>query len=376
MRCVIIFFYLILFLALHNLAYAQDKKVLEDKRSLTEKQLKTNLEYYIDKKSKVEAKIIDNYLYKPLSPQPLQEAAALILQENAQKEQLAAEAKALGVGISETESKKNRLYGPSPFDSRIELRQLNPLIPQQNNILTNSASVGLLVRKEALQSISDSIFEISTITLKKKYNLCSSEPFGDQPVAGEATVFILNDSTVMTAAHVLTEAIDKYAIIFGFEIKNKQGVFSSFINASNVYFPGERQTIDRELDVTLLSLQRKTDRKPLVLATSEKYNNAAEVYMIGYPSGLPAKVALNAEIQKDSGIYFYTSLDAFQGNSGAPVFSQQTNEVIGILVSGNIDFRAKGNCYISTLCKYPYCLGEKVLKSNVIYQNFKDKIQR
>lgn len=58
--------------------------------------------------------------------------------------------------------------------------------------------------------------------------------------------------------------------------------------------------------------------------------------MLGHPSGLPMKWTTSAEVkenveQKD---YFKADLDAFSGNSGSPIFSDETHQVIGMLVEG------------------------------------------
>lgn len=89
--------------------------------------------------------------------------------------------------------------------------------------------------------------------------------------------------------------------------------------------------------------------------------------MLGYPSGLPLKATVNVSITSfDNSGGFYTSLDAFQGNSGSPVFDLNTPQVIGVLVSGAADFVWNGGCNISATCRIPYCKGEKVFQLNLI----------
>jgi len=57
--------------------------------------------------------------------------------------------------------------------------------------------------------------------------------------------------------------------------------------------------------------------------------------MIGYPLGTPMKLAKNARVifNNEEAQSFITNLDAFEGNSGSPVFNEK-NEVSGILVNG------------------------------------------
>jgi V8-like Glu-specific endopeptidase len=59
---------------------------------------------------------------------------------------------------------------------------------------------------------------------------------------------------------------------------------------------------------------------------------------MGHPSGLPMKYADGAKVFGNFDNYFSTNLDTFGGNSGSPVFNAKTNEVVGILVRGDIDY--------------------------------------
>ena len=61
--------------------------------------------------------------------------------------------------------------------------------------------------------------------------------------------------------------------------------------------------------------------------------------MIGFPSGLPCKVAANAKVSQNTDTFVFTgNLDTYGGNSGSPVFNLTTHEVEGILVRGGEDF--------------------------------------
>ena len=85
--------------------------------------------------------------------------------------------------------------------------------------------------------------------------------------------------------------------------------------------------------------------------------------MLGYPLGLPMKLTINAGISNnDNFSFFYTSLDSFSGNSGAPVFDLSTHRVIGILVSGAVDFEFNGSCYKESVCRDSSCFKEKVIR--------------
>lgn len=267
------------------------------------------------------------------------------------------------------ETRQTRLKGPAQFDSRIELFQLDVLIEPQRRILFNAASVGLVIRKENLEAVTDSFYRINTsLTLGDKYKLCPGQAFAKQPVAGEGTAFLIqgDQPRMMTASHVFSESIDHYAIIFGFEMENAVGAYETLIPIQNLYYPEQITFKDDALDIAIFTLNKSTDRRLLPLSAKEPALEE-EVYMIGYPCGLPAKVALNAGVEENSHPqFFYTSLDAFQGNSGSPVFSMRTHEIIGVLVSGEVDFVWNGSCNQVTICSIPFCKGEKAIRISTI----------
>jgi hypothetical protein len=274
------------------------------------------------------------------------------------------EAESLIVGDeSETDQSKRRLKGPTQFDSRIEVRKLDPLVDWQNRILNNTYSVALVIRKENMELVTDTMFRIGTaIRLGEKYNLCPGEAFSSQPIAGIGTAFMTGEQEFMSACHVFEDSISHYAIVFGFEMTNKVGAFETYIPVRDVYYPSEIIYKDEELDVITIRLDRQTNR-PILKLFNGPVSKGTEIYMIGYPCGLPQKIALNARVFSDDELYhFYTTLDAFQGNSGSPVFSMDTHEVIGILVSGEVDYVWNGGCNQTTICRLPFCKGERAVR--------------
>lgn len=264
-----------------------------------------------------------------------------------------------------------RLIGPSQYDSRIEPLQLDKDLEWQNKILQITESVGMIVEREKLTSISKNLYQLDiSQNLGKVYRLCPNEAFFSQPIAGVGTAFICNEKNMLSALHVFERPLEHYAIVFGYKIISKNGVVDVFIDKNDIYYPQSLFKKDEELDVVEFIVDRKFNRPVLEVENSKAIDQReSEIYMVGYPNGLPIKLALNASIvENDHQLYFYTSLDSFQGNSGSPVFNFYTNKVIGILVSGEIDYKFNGNCNEVPLCKYPHCKGEKVIRiEQVLY---------
>lgn len=360
---------------------AQVDSAAQLKRDEINKQLQNYMRFKLDK-TPVEEKTLNEYEILRSNKTFGEQMKGLSVQQEQLLEAQLKQAQALGIIVSPAEAiipgpgegpdsslsrNKKRLSGPSAFDSRIELRQLNPLVDWQQRILMNAASVGLVIRKENLEAVTDSFYRINTsLTLGEKYKLCPGQSFTGQPVAGEGTAFIIGarDSVplMMTAGHVFSDPLSHYAIIFGYEMENSVNAYELLIPVTNVYYPEQIVWKDTQGDMVVVMLNKPAERQVLKLSAREPSLKQA-VYMIGYPCGLPEKVSLNADIHNTSHPeYFYTSLDAFQGNSGSPVFSMDTHEVIGILVSGEVDFSWNGSCSQVTLCRIPYCKGEKVMR--------------
>lgn len=254
--------------------------------------------------------------------------------------------------------------GPSQYDSRIELLELSLSNEWERNMLTNSKSVGMIVHKEQLWELTDSLYSLDiSSTLAKRLKVCSEEPYADQLSVGVGTAFIIGEDSMMTANHVFEEAIENYVVVFNYHTQNRKGAVNPVIPYADVYEIITLIDQNEVLDVASFRVGRKLSAPTLKCSAAKEIEENTLVYMIGHPSGLPMKVALNARVHNNSfPEYFYTTLDAFQGNSGSPVFSLTTNKVIGILVSGEQDFYWTGSCNKSTLCEIPYCLGEKVIR--------------
>lgn len=341
---------------------------LERKETLIDEIKLDEIEQQIDQKGIIESqKERGKTISKPNQPVIV---GAIVISKNENLKSMISE--------SEIESKwkKNnqRLFGPSQFDSRIEPLQLNPSIEWQNKLLQCSNSVGMIVEKEKLTSISNDLYQLDNMTsLGEKFNLCPKEAFYNQPIVGVGTAWVVGEQTLLTAWHVLERPVSHYVVVFGYQIINKNGVVNSFIPKSEIYEITAISQKNEELDVAEIKVNKTINRPALEWENTffdPKKNN--EIYMIGYPSGLPMKLALNAAVEENTHpYYFYTSLDGFQGNSGSPVFNFYTNKVIGILVSGEIDYKFNGTCYSSPLCKYPYCKGEKVIRIEQVMNAFR-----
>ncbi len=213
-------------------------------------------------------------------------------------------------------------------------------------------------------------------------NYCPDVPFQGQPSGSRCSAFLIADNLVMTAGHCMSTQYHCSSRVFVFDYLKE--------NISGPHGPYQRNHIKTDalynckkilksvndkvskLDYAIIELEKKVeDRSPLKLRQKGQIANDQSVFMIGTPDGLPLKVADQAKVVKNShDMYFNANLDAFQRNSGSPVFNQDTYEVEGILVRGNKDYEQSAYCHELNFCNDSNCPGAeeatRVLKTNFL----------
>lgn len=177
--------------------------------------------------------------------------------------------------------------------------------------------------------------------------LCPDEKFAKDPSLSYAcTGFLIGPDLLITAGHCATNIGESrnergaYCAAFSWLFDYQAGVDFQNIPKKKlfgckeiVYAIREEEAPFRDFAVIRLD-HAVTDRVPLKLST-DLIEGGTPVSMVGYPFGTPAKYSTGArvlvnDLRRDSLI---TNLDAFEGNSGSPVFNN-SGEVIGILVGG------------------------------------------
>lgn len=214
-------------------------------------------------------------------------------------------------------------------------------------------SVACLIDESQLIKKGSSFILQNPDSLRKRFHLSSHERFADEPSVGSCTAFLIDENHAVTAAHCVcfsgsdqlnTRLISSLRLIFGFQMKEDGSHQNEFNCYEDVYsiqsVTAHKYDKKSGTDWAILELNTYVyGRTPLKICTYP-VDKGDELYMLGYPSGIPLKVAdcskviLNEE-EKD---YFQCDIDAFRGNSGSPVFSRTSYQVIGILCGGNPDY--------------------------------------
>lgn len=200
--------------------------------------------------------------------------------------------------------------------------------------------------------------------------ICPTEKFANDSSLGYAcTGFLIAPDLLLTAGHCMVNTGEirnetenycrAFSWLFGYSSQllknpsqieaNKQKLYSC---KEIIYAVRDEKMPFR--DYAIVKLDRPVHGvEPLAMAETNELREPLS--MIGYPLGTPAKLSHSARIllnnpERES---FVTSLDAFAGNSGSPVFDAQM-KVVGILVAGtpslNLVDDTQNSCKVYNKC--------------------------
>ena len=207
-------------------------------------------------------------------------------------------------------------------------------------------SIVALIPTARMNPESDGSYSIFAFSLKDDRGLCDDQPFGNQPVAASCSGALIADDLVLTAGHCISEQRP---------CTNFNYVFNYHLDAPNTLAPireedvysCERVVLDSDSeggqltpDFAVIQLDRPVEgaRQPVTLRPATPLVEGEPIAMIGFGSGLPAKIdsgAMVADPRTNTRDYFVVNLDAFEGHSGSATFDSE-NRLAGILLGGRV----------------------------------------
>jgi V8-like Glu-specific endopeptidase len=228
----------------------------------------------------------------------------------------------------------------------------------------NNDKVSLLFSKEAQELAQTGI------------SFCEGEPFVDQPNPGMCSGFLIAPDLLVTAGHCaeIPTFCSEYKWVFGFEYNSKTKSAGVNISEGDIYgckkIISSALSLEAGLDYALIQLDREVKNRPsLDFRVNRQIEDKTSLFVVGSPSGLPLKVADNAQVRDNfHPFYFNANLDTFQGNSGSGVFNAKSGSIEGILVRGENDYvpSQENMCVEANKCSDEGCRGESVTRITAI----------
>lgn len=200
-------------------------------------------------------------------------------------------------------------------------------------------------RLKALTQASVALFRASDVSVKgktaqlslfKRPKMSPKEPFVHQRAGAYCSAALVAPELILTARHCVKADCKA---VFGF-IAPDGGASPTSVPAGDVYDCTELFADGgKAADWALLHLDRPvTGRTPMVIS-GERVKSGTPLAVVGYPHGLPVKIAGNAvAIDEGDPVIFKANLDTYHGNSGSPVLDERDWRVVGILSDGQDDY--------------------------------------
>lgn len=240
---------------------------------------------------------------------------------------------------------KRVVYGT---DNRVEISELEPRYRT-----LSSAVAGIFWKTDVLRQI-DGKYLLSqrSYSCPNSRPWCSREKYTDQKIGPWCSSFLIGPKLVASAGHCV-EDIERIRFVFGYTNSSNMALPEDVYDCSKIVVKVNTRTDD----YAIFELDREVNRRPISISSSEPTIGEGLV-MIGFPMGLPMK----ADFGRIRGItdkLLAADLDAFAGNSGSLVASNETLSVIGILIAGNSDFSLdESGCCKARICSSTWgCIG-------------------
>lgn len=220
-------------------------------------------------------------------------------------------------------------------------------------VLDWARSIAIVVNAAKLRPSSSTKYAGTTSTLREREKLCSDERFANEPLLGFCSSYLVAPDLVATAGHCFTDAVcEDTRFVFDY-YPGASAADPRAIPATSVF--ACREIVARQygdgFDYALVRLDRPaTGRTPFELQPTPP-PVGAKVALLGFPSGMWAKVDVAGRVVQHAGHRVVTSLDSFPGHSGGVVLDLATGRAFGVHVEGSTpSFVADGTCSRTASC--------------------------
>lgn len=210
-----------------------------------------------------------------------------------------------------------------------------------------------LIRPSAIDSSDPTDVRINAASLEDSYGLCSDQRFLEQPTAAMCSATLIDTDLVLTAGHCATNLSECQSFQYVFNYYYEAAGDLATITTDDIY-QCQALVVQRLAgghDYAIIQLDRPVaapHRPAPVFLADEALEDSAPVTVIGFGSGIPAKIDDGGHVidgRPGTLDYFVATTDTFGGNSGSGTYNA-AGQVVGILVRGETDYVSEGGCYV------------------------------
>lgn len=249
----------------------------------------------------------------------------------------------IGCGSSE-ETFAGAIDAPVVYGSDDRMEVFDETDPELQRIARQS--IVALIPTFRLEPLDDGGYGILALRLKDERGLCDDEPFADQPVAASCSATLIDDDLVLTAGHCISleRPCDTFNYVFNYYLDGpnllapirQEDVYS----CKRVFLERDARVGEVTPDYAVIQLDRPVEgsHTPVAIRPASLLAKGAPLSMIGFGSGLPAKIDSGASVadpRTTDHDFFVANLDAFEGHSGSAIFDSNS-QLAGVLLGGRV----------------------------------------
>ncbi len=227
-------------------------------------------------------------------------------------------------------------------------------------------------------SASPAVFTTKNLTLKQKSyrlagrllgekkQLCPGEKFSEQLSAARCTSVLIGKKIVLTAGHCIPDQAkcDATSLIFGWKGKSDRAEKANVYSCKRWLGGSSSDGSLNGKDFAIVELDREVKGVDPVRLDFAALQSGEQIYTIGYPNGLSAKVSEGKITFSSEFLANATAeIDGFTGNSGGGIFGLD-HKLKAIYVHGEVDYEldAKRSCNVVKKCESGKCAEEILLQ--------------
>lgn len=235
-----------------------------------------------------------------------------------------------------------------------------------------ATGIAFIVSSEYWRDYKDGTSLIYAQELSKIGNVCKEQKFAKNLAIANCTGFLVNEDTLVTAGHCIKDTYDCRDKKFVFGVNQAKETSSGYyVPTNNVYNCKEvvSRMDENGVDYAVIKLNKKVPHRHIFKLSSSDVKMGTSVYMLGHGAGQVVSFSGVGSVSYTKSEYLFgAQLDSFSGNSGSPVINTKTNEVEGILVGGNEDWKLNESRGCNEYLEYSGSTSEAVFRIKHLFE--------